>query len=319
LKSQKFTATLPGQVFALAGRPAEAFAFTAMEPRYDDEGKWVGAAAERKLAGRIERFYAATSQKRWSWRTPPEFSHQSSPYGQEAHRIVNAVMTGDQQRVLFANYDDLGILDLATGKARAISGEQLGDCNLGPECAVGKGNRALYRDGYRQIALVDHETGREVWRTQLDYPETTRRWRSRSLSISRCPVSAADGKIYLASFSSAEFLDPKTEEETCEIVALDAATGRVLNRFLWQQATKALWWPDAPPLAVSPDGSRLALVSPRSVQVMSTRSGEVLAEVTPENVWLSSAAISPDGQLVAAGGVEGEFWMWKLEPRRDSK
>jgi WD40 repeat protein len=297
-----------GNVFACAGRPAEIFAFTRIEPLFTAEGEWVGDEAAHKLAGRIERIDAATGKLRWSWRTPPEFAHQHSPYGQESHRIVSAVMTKDQQRVLFANSQSFGILDLATGKARSTARDPFGDFRQGPECTVGKGNQALYCDHERRLAIIDHGTGREVWRTQIEYPEVAKQWRHRAFSIGD-PI-CADGKIYVSSEFRLRLYEQEQEEVTTQIEVLDSTTGRAINRLPCPKVKAGELH-----LALSPGGDFLAIANSHALQLMNTSNGDILGEAAVDRAFLSSVAISGDGKLVAATSSRGEIFVWAIEKR----
>ncbi len=95
------------------------------------------------------------------------------------------------------------------------------------------------------------------------------------------------------------------------ITLTDVATGRIIDRF------DGIVSHPLQPLAVSPDGRRLAAGSPEGrVNVWDLRQRRVVAK-SPETVrFLVSLAYTPDGQLVAFGDHQGVISLWDLSGRR---
>ncbi len=95
------------------------------------------------------------------------------------------------------------------------------------------------------------------------------------------------------------------------IALTDVATGRITDRI------NGIVSHPLQPLAVSPDGRRLAAGSPEGrVNVWDLRQHRVVAS-SPETVrFLVSLAYSPDGQLVAFGDHQGAIHLWDLSGRR---
>jgi WD40 repeat protein len=86
----------------------------------------------------------------------------------------------------------------------------------------------------------------------------------------------------------------------------------VASRSLWREPIRGLEGSFPPqPMAVSPDGRRLATGSPEQlVRVWDISSGRLVAS-SPERVrFLHALAFSPDGDLVAYSDERGSVFLW---------
>jgi WD40 repeat protein/DNA-binding SARP family transcriptional activator len=101
------------------------------------------------------------------------------------------------------------------------------------------------------------------------------------------PSFTADGRRLAASW-------PDERGGLARVV--DAETGRVVEEFAW---------PGAHAVSISPDGTRLAVVSSSSGTILDLGSGRQVAPLEAGLGPLTDVAWSPDGQLIAIGRATG--------------
>src|SRR5262249_43328891 len=64
-------------------------------------------------------------------------------------------------------------------------------------------------------------------------------------------------------------------------------------------------------VALSPDGSRLALTRAGHADVIDVASGATLYSVEGGEGGLAGVVVSPDGNTLAASGKDGQVWSWR--------
>jgi WD40 repeat protein/serine/threonine protein kinase len=91
-------------------------------------------------------------------------------------------------------------------------------------------------------------------------------------------------------------------DETDTVTEWDAATGRVLAAWHAQRLGK--------PLAISPDGSRIAWAVGERILIADVRTADVRADLLGHGATIRTAAFSPDGRRLASGAVSGAVRLW---------
>jgi hypothetical protein len=140
-------------------------------------------------------------------------------------------------------------------------------------------------------------------------------------------VASGDGSIYLWTLATDAFTVLADQEGRGAPSIAFSPNGTVLaagNRngttYLWNPATRklvtTLRCPGAGPInavAFSPDGKELAAVSKSasgSACIWAVPRGTRVASLPREQTGFSSAAFSPDGKILAVGGLNGVAYLW---------
>ena len=96
------------------------------------------------------------------------------------------------------------------------------------------------------------------------------------------------------------------------------ASGNKVNTWCTEtwKAVKTLDTVEVESIAYSPDGTRLAIGGTSEnpmIQICSTDTGQLIAELTGHTSRVESVAFSPDGRLLASGGFDNAIFLWGVE------
>ena len=207
-----------------------------------------------------------------------------------------------EDRAVVAHYpNDGGVWDVRTGKeVRRFN-------NTNAHAAVSPDGKLLVTDEHGEVVFVDLTTGREVRRVEIDPEERAKKL----LRGGGRFAWAGNGRVLATTLS---------EDRVC---LLDAASGKVLNRFAvhsertddefkrleWRNGGHSVW-----ALALAHDGKRLlaSALNGSHVAIWDVQTGKQLAKL--ENGFqVDGGAFSPDGKSAFTFGDTGLGYRWDVE------
>jgi WD40 repeat protein len=99
------------------------------------------------------------------------------------------------------------------------------------------------------------------------------------------------------------------------VLTIDVASGREISRFSTLEPGRTRTWTDFPNLCLSPDGTKLAVVSPSSlgVDLWAAENGKLIFSLPEQNgASVCSLAWAPDSQRLAVARSNGNIAVWNL-------
>ncbi len=106
-----------------------------------------------------------------------------------------------------------------------------------------------------------------------------------------------------------------TVDRSRSVVALDTTTGKRVTSFATIDPIRTPVWTDSAGICLSPDGSKLAMVSAtgRGVDVWDPITGKLVYALPEEHDTVYWQAWSPDGQHLAVARSNGDIAIWNLK------
>jgi WD40 repeat protein len=209
--------------------------------------------------------------------------------------FVRVAVSPDQQRIAALTIRTVTLLDLPTGGvlARSTAAKSFGSdtAAVGAVAFSPDGRMIAVGSGGGAVAFLDAET----------------------LSPIGTPINLHAAHLWTIGFG----LDGKVLATSGALGTMVKLTD-VTSRKPWRDPIRGLEGSFPPqPMAVSPDGRRLATGSPEQlVRVWDIASGRLMAS-SPERVrFLHALAFSPDGALVAYSDERGAVFLWDTSGRR---
>jgi WD40 repeat protein len=99
------------------------------------------------------------------------------------------------------------------------------------------------------------------------------------------------------------------------VLTIDVASGREVSRFSTLERGRTRTWTDFPNLCLSPDGTKLAMVSASGlgVDLWAAENGKLIFSLPEQNgASVCSLAWAPDSQRLAIGRANGNIAIWSL-------
>jgi eukaryotic-like serine/threonine-protein kinase len=203
--------------------------------------------------------------------------------------FVRMAVSPDQQRIAALTISTVTLLDLSAGSvlARSTAAKSFGSgtAAVGAAAFSPDGRMIAVGSGSGAVAFLD----------------------ARSLSPIGSPINLHTAHVWSIGFG----LDGTVLATSGALGTMVKLTD-VANRSPWGQPIRGVEGSFPPqPMAVSPDGRRLATGSPEQlVRVWDISSGRLVAS-SPERVrFLHALAFSPDGDLVAYSDERGSVFLW---------
>jgi WD40 repeat protein len=252
----------------------------------------------------------------------------------------------DRRRVFLAETTGKVTVFETTGGTKASGFELKGYTDRGHRlrfCVAAPDGRSFaVNRGARRIALIDAATGKDVWES----PDRSPR------GMCYYPVFTPDGKKLFSGVTTYEERAYSELQGKLELVRLDAATGKVIDRAkIESKSTGDLSWFEQPLLtpdgrtlalpywmievsvvdaaankvlhfhsisstrfAVSPDGKWLVGADRNAIRMYDTTTGKELYSVPVGDQIIESLHVLPDGRRVLATGRGGLACVWDLTP-----